>query len=204
MNITPNDVINHLAGIASGSRLDAMRDERAEAKENAQNGFIALFAPTTPGDVTETERFALAVFTSLLHRAQDIAGFYTQGLNDAGASAALVNAIREAASANPAKGPYGAYPPGPLSKEDEKGPAYAVPPSVTEALGRRLAAALAHTFMLVFHPRDSKAEHIQALLDSGWSTDAVVTISQLVTFLAYQIRLVHGLKAMQSGGGANG
>ena len=73
-----------------------------------------------------------------------------------------------------------------------------------DALGPRLAAAFNHAFMLVFHPRDSKGEHLQALLDAGWSTDGVVTISQLVTFLAYQIRLVHGLRAMQSGGAANG
>jgi CMD domain protein len=181
-----------------------MRDERPEANKNAQLGFLALFAPENTDTVTREERFALAVFTALLHQTQDIAGFYTQGLTDAGASTTLVNAIRESASANPAKGPYGAYPPGPLSKENEKGPAYAVPPALAKTLGPRLAAAFNHTYMLVFHPRDSKGEHLQALLDAGWSTDGIVTISQLVTFLAYQIQLVHGLRAMQSGGAANG
>jgi uncharacterized protein YciW len=35
------------------------------------------------------------------------------------------------------------------------------------------------------------------MLDAGWSTTAVVTLSQLVSFLAFQIRVVAGLKAMQ-------
>ncbi|CAK7058977.1 MAG: hypothetical protein DELT_01342 [Desulfovibrio sp.] len=204
MKNIPTDVINHLAGITAGSRLDALRDERPEAKVNAQLGFTALFAPETPGSVTQTERFALAVFTALLHNAPDIAAFYAQGLTDAGASEALTTAVTETAKDNATTGPYGAYPPGPLSAEDETGPAYTPNASRDQTLGPRLAAAFSHTFMLVFHPRDAKSAHLQNLLDAGWTTDGIVTISQLVTFLAYQIRLVHGLKAMQSGGAAHG
>ena len=63
-------------------------------------------------------------------------------------------------------------------------------------LGPRLAAAFEHTHMLVFHPRDAAAPSLQALLDAGWSTDAVVTLSQLVAFLAFQIRVVSGLRVL--------
>ena len=52
--------------------------------------------------------------------------------------------------------------------------------------------------MLVFHPRDASAPSLQALLDAGWSTTDVVTISQLVSFLAYQIRVVAGLSTLAS------
>ena len=62
-----------------------------------------------------------------------------------------------------------------------------------QALGTRLAAAFEHTHMLVFHPRDAAAPALQALLDAGWSTTDIVTVSQLVSFLAYQIRVVAGL-----------
>jgi CMD domain protein len=65
-----------------------------------------------------------------------------------------------------------------------------------EALGPRLAAALEHVHMLVFHPRDADVRSLQALLDAGWSTTEVVTLSQLVAFLSFQIRVVAGLKVL--------
>ena len=67
-----------------------------------------------------------------------------------------------------------------------------------KALGARLASAFEHTHMLVFHPRDASAPSLQSLLDAGWSTTDVVTVSQLVSFLAYQIRVVSGLSTLAS------
>ena len=63
-------------------------------------------------------------------------------------------------------------------------------------LGKRLSAALVHTHMLVFHPRDAAPEALQALLDAGLSTTAIVTLSQLVAFLSFQIRVVVGLHSL--------
>src|SRR5205085_2256000 len=65
-----------------------------------------------------------------------------------------------------------------------------------EQLGARLAAALEHTHMLIFHPRDASPAHLQALIDAGWSTTGIVVISQLVAFLSYQIRVVTGLRVL--------
>jgi uncharacterized protein YciW len=67
-----------------------------------------------------------------------------------------------------------------------------------KALGPRLSAAFTHTHMLVFHPRDAAAPSLQSLLDAGWSTTDVVTVSQLVAFLSYQIRVVAGLSTLAS------
>ena len=50
--------------------------------------------------------------------------------------------------------------------------------------------------MLVFHPRDADARSLQSLLDAGWSTTEIVTLSQLVAFLSFQIRVVAGLKVL--------
>jgi uncharacterized protein YciW len=50
--------------------------------------------------------------------------------------------------------------------------------------------------MLVLHPRDAAPPSLQILLDAGWSTTDIVTLSQLVSFLSFQIRVVAGLKAM--------
>ena len=54
--------------------------------------------------------------------------------------------------------------------------------------------------MLVFHPRDAAPAHLQALIDAGWSTTGIVTLSQLVAFLAFQIRAVTGLRALAATG----
>jgi len=37
---------------------------------------------------------------------------------------------------------------------------------------------------------------MQALLDAGWSSSAIVTISQLVAFLSFQLRTVAGLRTL--------
>ncbi len=37
---------------------------------------------------------------------------------------------------------------------------------------------------------------LQRLLDAGWSTTDIVTLSQLVAFLSFQIRVVAGLHAL--------
>jgi uncharacterized protein YciW len=50
--------------------------------------------------------------------------------------------------------------------------------------------------MLVFHPRDAAPAALQSLLDAGWSTTDVVTISQIVAFLSFQIRVVTGLRVL--------
>ena len=50
--------------------------------------------------------------------------------------------------------------------------------------------------MLVFHPRDATSDALKSLLDAGWSTTDVVTLSQIVAFLSFQIRVVVGLRTL--------
>ena len=52
--------------------------------------------------------------------------------------------------------------------------------------------------MLVYHPRDAAPPSLRAMLEAGWSTTDIVTLSQLVSFLAFQIRVVAGLKALNA------
>jgi CMD domain protein len=95
-----------------------------------------------------------------------------------------------------ARGPYGSYPPGPLSREDVAGPRYRASAILRRRLGERLAAAFEHVHLLVFHPRDAAPAALQALLDAGWSTTEIVTLSQIVAFLSFQIRVVVGLRTL--------
>lgn len=195
MSDKSKDVIDQLVGVVPGSSLDAVRNGRPTARDNAQKSYEALFAPTDPGTVSLSERFALASVVAGLHRDAEIAKFYTSQLA-ALAEANLVAAIGDEVRRGETSGPYGRYPAGPLSAEDAPGIQHRVAEPNRRVLGARLSAALEHAHLLVFRPRDSSSAALQALLDAGWSTTEVVTVSQLVAFLAFQIRVVIGLRAL--------
>jgi CMD domain protein len=191
------DIIDTLAGIAPGSHLDSVRrTRRAVAREQAQKSYDSLFAPGDYGGFGPFERFAVAVFVAGLHRQTSIKDFYAAKLRSAAATDATCGAIEAEIAAAATKGPYGAYPKGPLSKEDAEGPVHRVADKSRETLGPRLSTAFEHVHMLIFHPRDAAPPSLQAMLDGGWTTDAVVTLSQLVAFLSFQIRVVAGLKVL--------
>lgn len=190
------DVIDLLAGIAPGSALDAIRARRKQARDQAQASYLALFAPADAGGVSATERFAAAAFVAGLHGEPQTAGFYAARLAENGASAEFRGAINAAIVAAKGQGPYGSFPAGPLSREDAPGPSHRLAPETRRALGERLAAAFDHLHMLVLHPRDAAPADLQALLDAGWSTSDIVTLSQIAAFLAFQIRVVAGLRVL--------
>nr|WP_216293764.1 CMD domain protein [Delftia acidovorans]MCA1067809.1 hypothetical protein [Delftia acidovorans] len=201
----PGDVIDHLADITPGSALDRVRRHRTEARTQAQQSFAALFTPAepVPGTVSLRERLALAAFTAGLHGEPRSAVFYTRALATEDAELAAVVAsevVRGRAQSLQAgsgpHGPYGSYPAGPLSREDQPGPAYAVDPAHAALLGPRLAAALAHAHLLAYHPRDASAGALQALQQAGWSETDIVILSQLASFLSFQIRVVGGLRVL--------
>ncbi|HEV2565048.1 MAG TPA: CMD domain protein [Microvirga sp.] len=190
-----SDVIDHLAGIRPGSTLDTLRDQRPQARENAQKSYQALFEPEFPGTVTALERYAVATFVAGLHRQSHVIAFYAASLERLG-HPRLTGVINAEIARGLAEGPYGRYPQGPLTVEDKEGLVYQVSAENREGLGSRLAAALEHAHLLVFHPRDANPAALQKLLDAGWSTTDIVTLSQLVAFLLFQIRVVAGLRAL--------
>jgi CMD domain protein len=192
------DVIDTLAGIAPGSPLDAIRNQRLQARQHAQASHDSLFKPQSEADASKAERIAIACFVAGLHGRPEMEAFYGAALAEAGAPAAWKGAIAAAVASAKGQGPYGHYPKGPLSAEDKPGPLFKVAAAERSALGPRLAAAFEHTHMLVFHPRDAAPPYLQALIDGGWSTTGIVVISQLVAFLSYQIRVVAGLRVLQA------
>jgi CMD domain protein len=194
------DVIDTLAGLAPDSPLAAIRDRKPVTRQQAQASYRALFEPADTGDVSLQERFAGATFVAGLHAQEDIAAFYAAGLAGTAPPEGLAASLSAEVERGRTNGPYGAYPAGPLSAENVAGPPYAVTHS--EALGARLTAALAHAHLLVFHPRDASAAALQTLLDAGWSNAGIVTLSQLVAFLAFQIRAAAGLRTLAATGSA--
>lgn len=190
------DVIDYLADTQTGSLLASLRAQRQQARDNVQASYLALFRPGTPGDVSLHERHAIAVFVAGLHRQPVIEAFYAEGLATTEGCEWTENCLRAEVERGSAQGPYGCYPAGVLSAEDRAGPVFRVADEHQAVLGRRLSAALEHTHGLVFHPRDATPANLQALLDAGWITTEIITLSQLVAFLAFQIRVVVGLRAL--------
>lgn len=200
VNVTahwPVDWIDHLAGIEPGSPLAALRAERPEARRNAQLSAEALFLPSEDTAFSRAERAAVALFVAGLHRQAAVFAFYRDLLVSQPGGLELEASVIAEGRRGLTEGPYGAYPEGPLQSENRSGPLYRVDPAQAALLGPRLTAALTHAHLLVFHPRDASALHLQALLDAGWDTTGLVTLSQLVAFLTFQIRVVSGLTALK-------
>lgn len=193
MSAETTDIIDLLAGIEPGSSLNGIRARRLQARENAQKSYIALFEPADFGDVTATERYAVAAFVAGVHDEPATAAFYLAKLAKTANGSGLLEALKVEIKRAKTEGPYGAFPAGPLSVEDKAGLIYRIAGDDRDVLGARLAAALEHAHLLVFRPRDAAPAAMQALLDVGWSSTAIVTLSQLVSFLSFQVRVVAGL-----------
>ncbi|MDR6689464.1 CMD domain protein [Microbacterium sp. 1154] len=192
---TPSaDIIDLLAGIRPGDALDAVRSRRPQARENAQRSLEALLEPATPGDFPLAERYAVAVFVSALHGFTAATDFYGDLLGDE--AAGLLPVVTETAAAASTPGPFGQYREPGLAAESTDGERWAPEARVAEGLGIRLSAALAHAHLLVVRPREARPEALRHLVDAGWSPDAIVSLSQLVAFLTFQLRLAWGLRVL--------
>lgn len=192
-----SDIIDALAGVANGSAVDAARRARPQARENSQASYRALFVSADQTGVTQRERLAVASFVAALHGVPAARQHYRELLVDAGGTelAVLIDQQAEYAAAS---GPYGRFPAtADLRAEDQPGSAFAIESAAAAVLGSRLTSALEHAHLLVFRPRESSPQALAALLDAGWSTPEVVTLSQLVAFLTYQLRVVHGLNVLE-------
>ena len=198
MTQVPPDVIDLLAGITPGSSLDRIRAQRPETREQAQQSYLALFRPKALGEVSLAERQTIASFIAGLHRQPDIYEFYVNPLEESGTDRWLVEVLKAEIEAGRATGPYGDYPAGPLSVENKAGPRYRVSDTNRDVLGERLSAALEHAHLLVFRPREASPQALQALLDAGWTTDGIVTLSQLISFVAFQVRVIAGLSLLSA------
>lgn len=190
------DIIDTLAGIKPGSALDALRAKRLQARENAQKSYLSLFEPVDAGEFSLLERAAVAAFVTGLHGESPVAAFYRDKLAASAGGAALLEAIDAETARGKTSGPYGSFPSGPLSIENTAGLIYRVTAASKSALDPRLVAALEHAHLLVFRPRDAASSDMKALLAAGWSNTGIVTFSQLVAFLSFQVRVVSGLRML--------
>jgi CMD domain protein len=191
-----SDLIDELVGIAPGDPLDALRAKRPIARRDAQASHDGLIAsPSDLGRASAVERAAIAYWVTALSQADVLSEHYRALL--ASLDPVVLDALTAALPGAITTGPYGAYPPGPLSAEDEDGLHWVAPAKLRGVVGVRLAAALEHAHLLTYRPRDASADALQALLDAGWSSDGIVTVSQLIAFAHFQLRVIAGLTALK-------
>lgn len=190
------DTSTDVADVLIGDGVADLRDRRPVTREQLQASFDALFSPVSDDAFPVAARDLVAAFATRLTSDDDTAAFYADRARAADADRAAVVLAEAAASA--AAGPFGRYTEAGLVDESTDGERYAPSAAAVVTLGSRLAAALAHTHLLTYRPREADDAAIQALLDAGWDQDSIVTLSQLVSFLAFQQRVAAGLRVLAS------
>lgn len=191
---TDTDIIDRLVGVAPGSRIDELRRRRPETREQSQASYDALFAPLDDSEASIAERRLIAAFVTGLAADEATAAYYAAQARDVDPQRNAVVIAQAAVAAT--SGPYGHYAEIGLQHENTDGLRYRADDGVRGALGSRLTAAIEHAHLLVYRPRESDGAAIQSLLDAGWSTDGIVTLSQLIAFLSFQQRVISGLRVL--------
>ena len=191
--VDQSDIIDTILGADRAGVLADIRAERPDARANAQRTFDALFSPVDDTEFSGAERSAIAAFAVGLHDESLLWPFYSERFAGQAADAAQPAALTGELASGAGNGPFGRYREAGLAAESTDGGRFRVAAENRPVFGPRLVAALEHTHLLVFRPREASPEALDALLDAGWSVTGIVTLSQLVAYLSFQIRVVHGL-----------
>jgi alkylhydroperoxidase domain protein/CMD domain protein len=175
MSDTTTDVLDDLAAIQPGSSLAELRAQRPAATTHAQGSFRALFDPDDLGDLSVVDRLAVALRVATVHLATTAAAHYRARLVEAGGGP-------EVAAAEAIVPLVGV----PLASQ-----AAAVP-----EMSARLRAMLRHADVLAFAPARARPSDLQALADVGLSTRSIVTLSQVIAFVSFQVRVARSLQLL--------
>jgi len=191
------DVIDRLIEVGEGSPVDQLRRRRPVTRDHAQGSWRALFEPQVLGTVPLKDRYAVALFVTGISGDEATSGFYRTGLLREGGGD-WVELVDQAIHAGTTKGPYGRYDTHEdLSDESVEGLRFRLAAPLRLRLGEKLSSALDQAHLLVFRPRESSPAALKLLSDAGWSVTDVVTLSQLVAFLTFQLRVVAGLRVLK-------
>jgi CMD domain protein len=188
------DTIDLLADVRSAGPIDGLRRRRPVTRDQLQASYDALFAPVDDAEFPVAERALVAAFSTRITADDATAAYYADLAREADAGRAAIVAAEASAAAT--AGPFGVYAEAGLQDENTDGRRYEPALAARDALGERVAAALAHAHLLTSRPREAGAAALDRLLDAGWSIDGIVTLSQLVSFLAFQQRVAAGLRVL--------
>jgi CMD domain protein len=164
---TSTDVINQLAGIPDDSPLGQLRSSREVAFNAAQGSFQALLEPE-PNELGGVSRLEREAIV------------YRIALLERSAPVVAHHRARlEAAGATP-----------------EEIAAIELFPE-RDGLPPHLVAILDHTDLLTKQPKAASPEALKALREAGLSTRDIVTVSQLIAFASFQVRLLTTLRILK-------
>ncbi|SDS46380.1 alkylhydroperoxidase domain protein [Corynebacterium timonense] len=174
--------------LLSGAPADvaAVRGKRPDARDNAEASFRALLEPDEPGGLSQAWRYAVATFVAGVTGNATARDFYRELLveevEDGPEGEALARGVDTAIARGVSTGPYSGG--GFVTFGPESG------------LSGPLAAAFDVAHLFTFHPKDASPAAIGHLQEAGWSDDAIVSLAQLIAFLAFQLRVVHGMAVL--------
>ena len=160
------DAINGILGVQPGSPIAAIREQFPQNQAELQTYYDAIFAPT------ESSLLNLPLPTRLLVAIRTAAHAQSEPV-ERWYTARALEAGANAAGISAAKNMTAA-----------------------EAEDPVLEAAYRHTDLLSTHPVDATPEALVALAQVGLTPAGIVTLSQVVAFVSYQVRLVALLRAV--------
>jgi CMD domain protein len=90
---SPPDVINHLAGVAAGSALAELRNQRPDVAKHAQGSFATLLEPDDPADLSHCERDLVALRVAISSTDPMLAAYHRERLEALGVATAKIAAV---------------------------------------------------------------------------------------------------------------
>ena len=180
-----SNIIDVLAGVTLPER-----SARPDAVANAERSFEALFESSLLIDVPVNHRYATAAFIAGISGDARAFDFYADLLGDE--DEALVDVVAAAVEAGRSTGPY-------------SGGDFVLFAGVggVEGLDAKLAAAFDFAHLLTFHPKDASPAAIGHLQEADYSETGIVSLSQLISFVAFQLRVAHGVRVLAGASGAS-
>lgn len=169
------DAIGGLAGL-DATLSERLRGHRPEATAAAEESLHALFdvpehdeAPS----VGRVPRLLAAARAAHVDGAPEVAEFYAEQLGEEPDDPRLPVELALSLVRDGADGEAG-----------DRAP-------------RAIRSLLRHIDLLVQRPAAATPDDLDALTAAGWGTTEIVVLSQIVTFVTYQTRVVHGLRVLQ-------
>ncbi len=159
------DVVYSILGVGEDSPIAALRNDRPNQIDELQAYYLSLFAP----EAASAEAFPLKKRYLVAIRVASHTG-------STDIVAWYEHLAREA------------------GVSDEKIAAtkdIATPATDDSVLG----AAIRHADLLTTHPVDAEASNLQALKDAGLTPAGILSLSQVIAFVSYQLRFIAGLRA---------
>ncbi|MGK0722152.1 hypothetical protein [Leucobacter sp. W1478] len=173
--MSQQDALGGIAGL-DAQRSYELRGHRPAVIEAADRALEALFdvaeGDEAPG-LTRSLRLLAAARAAIVDGAAELGAFYLEQVEEEPGSAGLhAHAYQLLAHGG---------------SDSEAG----------LTASRRARALLRHTDLLVQRPAASTADDLTSLQAAGYSVQEIVVLAQVVTFVTYQARVLHGLRILE-------